>query len=78
MKPHAKTALSLALAIVGGMVADMRCDASVTLAQPRAAIGRCWHDLGKAFNSSREHRNLSLGADKRRVGACPSEEAGCA
>ena len=28
MKPHAKTALSPALAIVGGMVADMRCDAS--------------------------------------------------
>ena len=31
MKPHAKTALTLALAIVGGMVADMRCDASVTV-----------------------------------------------
>ena len=31
MKPHAKSALSLALAIVGGMVADMRCDASVTV-----------------------------------------------
>ena len=28
MKPHAKTALPLALAIVGGMVADMRYDAS--------------------------------------------------
>jgi hypothetical protein len=28
MKPHAKTALSLALAIVGGAVAGMRCDAS--------------------------------------------------
>ena len=28
MKPHAKTALALALAIVGGMAADMRCDAS--------------------------------------------------
>ncbi|MBR2354773.1 MAG: hypothetical protein IKJ45_11840 [Kiritimatiellae bacterium] len=28
MKPHAKTALSLALAIVGGMAAGMRCDAS--------------------------------------------------
>ena len=31
MKPHAKTALSLALAIVGGMAAGMRCDASVTV-----------------------------------------------
>ena len=28
MKPHAKTALSPALAIVGGIAADMRCDAS--------------------------------------------------
>ena len=28
MKPHAKSALSLALAIVGGMAAGMRCDAS--------------------------------------------------
>ena len=27
MKPHAKTALSLALAIVGGIAAGMRCDA---------------------------------------------------
>ena len=31
MKPHAKTALSLALAIVGGIAAGMRCDASVTV-----------------------------------------------
>ena len=28
MEPHAKTALSLALAIVGGIAAGMRCDAS--------------------------------------------------
>ena len=28
MKPQAKTALSIALAIVGGMAAGMRCDAS--------------------------------------------------
>jgi hypothetical protein len=28
MKPHVKTALSLALAIVGGIAAGMRCDAS--------------------------------------------------
>ena len=28
MKPHAKTAFSLALAIVGGIVAGLRCDAS--------------------------------------------------
>ena len=28
MKPHAKSVLSLALAIVGGMAAGMRCDAS--------------------------------------------------
>lgn len=28
MKPHAKTALFLALAIVGGIAAGMRCDAS--------------------------------------------------
>ena len=34
MKPHAKTALSLALAIVGGMAAGMRCDASVTVETP--------------------------------------------
>ena len=27
MKPHAKTALALALAIVGGIAAGMRCDA---------------------------------------------------
>ena len=31
MKPHAKSALSLALAIVGGIAAGMRCDASVTV-----------------------------------------------
>ena len=31
MKPHAKTALPLALAIVGGIAAGMRCDASVTV-----------------------------------------------
>ena len=31
MEPHAKTALSLALAIVGGIAAGMRCDASVTV-----------------------------------------------
>ena len=30
MKPHAKSAHSLALAIVGGIAAGMRCDASVT------------------------------------------------
>ena len=29
MKPHAKSALALALAIVGGIAAGMRCDASV-------------------------------------------------
>ena len=34
MKPHAKTALTLALAIVGGTVANMRCDASVTVETP--------------------------------------------
>ena len=28
MKPHAKSALSIALAIVGGIAAGMRCDAS--------------------------------------------------
>ena len=28
MSPHAKSALSLALAIVGGIAAGMRCDAS--------------------------------------------------
>ena len=31
MNNHAKTALSLALAIVGGFAAGMRCDASVTV-----------------------------------------------
>ena len=34
MKPHAKSALSLALAIVGGIAAGMRCDASVTVETP--------------------------------------------
>ena len=34
MKPHAKTALTLALAIVGGIAAGMRCDASVTVETP--------------------------------------------
>ena len=34
MKPQAKTALSLALAIVGGMAAGTRCDASVTVETP--------------------------------------------
>ena len=78
MNNRDKSALALALAIVGGIAAGMRCDASVTLAQPRAVIGRCWHDLGKAINSSCEHRHLSRGADERRLGACASEEAGCA
>ena len=31
MKNRAKTALSLALAIVGGIAAGLRCDASVTV-----------------------------------------------
>ena len=31
MKNRAKTALALALAIVGGIAAGMRCDASVTV-----------------------------------------------
>ena len=34
MKPHAKTALFLALAIVGGIAAGLRCDASVTVETP--------------------------------------------
>ena len=34
MKPRAKSALSLALAIVGGIAAGMRCDASVTVETP--------------------------------------------
>ena len=34
MKPRAKSALALALAIVGGIAADMRCDASVTVETP--------------------------------------------
>ena len=41
MKPHAKSALSLALAIVGGIAAGMRCDASVTVEKtpPSRKIG---------------------------------------
>ena len=34
MNNRAKTALSLALAIVGGIAAGMRCDASVTVETP--------------------------------------------
>ena len=34
MKPHAKTALALALAIVGGMAAGLRCDASEWVDNP--------------------------------------------
>ena len=34
MKPHAKSALALALAIVGGIAAGMRCEASVTVETP--------------------------------------------
>jgi hypothetical protein len=34
MKPHAKTALALALAIVGGIAAGMRCDASEWVENP--------------------------------------------
>ena len=34
MKPHAKFALSLALAIVGGIAAGMRCDASEWVDNP--------------------------------------------
>ena len=41
MKPHAKTALALALAIVGGIAAGMRCDASAQgNAAAEAALGR--------------------------------------
>ena len=41
MKPHAKTALSLALAIVGGIAAGLRCDASAQgNAAAEAALGR--------------------------------------
>ena len=38
MKNRAKSALSFALAIVGGIAAGMRCDASVTVAKPRTVI----------------------------------------
>ena len=34
MRPHAKTSLSLALAIVGGIAAGMRCDASEWVDNP--------------------------------------------
>ena len=34
MKPHAKTALALALAIVGGIAAGLRCDASEWVDNP--------------------------------------------
>ena len=34
MKPYAKTALSLALAIVGGIAAGLRCDASEWVENP--------------------------------------------
>ena len=34
MKNRAKTALALAIAIVGGIAAGMRCDASVTVETP--------------------------------------------
>ena len=34
MKPHAKSALALALAIVGGIAAGMRCDASEWVDNP--------------------------------------------
>ena len=40
MKPHAKTALALALAIVGGIAAGMRCDASVTVETPTQYTSR--------------------------------------
>ena len=40
MKPHAKTALSLALAIVGGMAVGLRCDASVTVETPTQTTPR--------------------------------------
>ena len=49
MKPHAKTALSLALAIVGGIAAGMRCDASVTEETPTQYTPRPAAYIVKAY-----------------------------
>ena len=56
MKPHAKTALSLALAIVGGIAAGMRCDASVTVETSSQFSPRCAAYTVKAYTKSRTFR----------------------
>ena len=48
MSPHAKSALSLALAIVGGIAADMRCDASEWVDNPsQYAIGSAAFEISQ-------------------------------
>ena len=56
MKPQAKTALSLALAIVGGMVADMRCDASEWVENSSQYTPRPAAYTVKAYTKSRTFR----------------------
>ena len=56
MKPHAKSALSLALAIVGGIAANMRCDASVTVESPLHFTPRSAAYTVKAYTKSRTFR----------------------
>ena len=56
MKPHAKSALSLALAIVGGIAAGMRCDASVTVETSSQFSPRCAAYTVKAYTKSRTFR----------------------
>ena len=72
MKPHAKTALSLALAIVGGIAAGMRCDASEWVenssqTNPRVAAYtvRAYTEGSATVNFDRSFRALSKREDSR-------------
>ena len=63
MKPQDKTALSLALAIVGGMVADMRYDASEWVENSSQTNPRSAAYTVKAYRKVLSNRDLVDYAD---------------
>ena len=58
MKPHAKSAHSLALAIVGGIAAGLRCDASEWVDNPSQYTPRVAAYTVKAYTGVRGAKML--------------------
>ena len=60
MNNHAKTALALTLAIVGGIAAGMRCDASVTVETPTQINPRSAAYTVKTYTEGSDHFDAIL------------------